>query len=155
MTLYLLLTSSPPPQRSLLCFVQSLSYRRPSTVPFLTVRMCNSYCILGSPATATVAVRGESAATRLVQVFISFSPLSLSPTPLSPTPLSPLPSPKYWVSHISLRCLCVSLPFTTPPHTHPFPLPLPSHPHIFTPLPPILTHFTDKRGGSGVAVPSE
>ena len=66
-------------QRSLLCSVQSLSYRRPSTVPFLTVRMCNSYFTPGSPATVTVAVRGESVATGLVQVFIPSTPLLSTP----------------------------------------------------------------------------
>ena len=79
-------------QRSLLCSVQSLSYRRPSTVPFLTVRMCNSYFTPGSPATATVAVRGGSAATGLVQMFIPSTPLPLFPSPHLPiSPSLPLP----------------------------------------------------------------
>ena len=84
--------SPPTPQRSLLCSVQSLSYRRPSTVPFLTVRMCNSYFTPGSPATATVAVRGGSAATGLVQMFIPSTPLPLFPSPHLPiSPSLPLP----------------------------------------------------------------
>ena len=155
-------------------------------MPFLTLRMCNSYSILGSPATVTVAVKGESAATRLVQVLISLPPLpsllsplpsllSPLPSPLSPSPLPPLPSllpfpsllplplspfsplplslspspplpsPKYWVGHISLRCLCVSLPFTTPSPPPPPPTHTSLSPTTFLPsshlhpLPPILT----------------
>ena len=122
--------SPPTPQRSLLCSVQSLSYRRPSTVPFLTVRMCNSYFTPGSPATATVAVRGGSAATGLVQMFIPSTPLPLFPSP--PLSLSPSKEPEGLV--------CVSFlhhsssPTLTPSPYHPPILPFSHiHPSSLTP----------------------
>ena len=77
-----------------------------------------------------------------VHTLYSSTPLPLFPSPH--LPLSPSPPQKY---HISLRGLCVSLSFTTPPLPH-SPLPpttLPSsHSHIFTP-PPSHPHTPNRQ----------